>query len=90
VAATIPSPHTGVTTPLWRRVRTALASAVSQGATMASAARHRLRRPALVIGGLGCMDAAAYQGPLWLGLVVTGASLWVLEWLTGDEPGSSE
>jgi hypothetical protein len=56
---------------------------------MASAARHRLRRPALVIGGLGCMDASAWHTfGIGAGLLVLGASLWAFEYLSGDdEPG---
>lgn len=57
----------------------------AKGAQVASAARRRYRRPALTIGGLACFDAAAYQGPLWLGLAVTGLSCWVYEALTGGD-----
>lgn len=83
-SATIPA-HTRPANPPWRRVRNALTVWAGKGAKMASAARHRFRRPALVVGGLGCFDAAAYQGPLWVGLVVTGFSLWALDYLLGSD-----
>lgn len=73
-------PHPG------RRVRTALATACQQAVTMAGAARHRLRRPALVIGGLGCMDASAWHTfGLGAGLLALGASCWVFELLIEDD-----
>lgn len=83
-SVTIPS-RTRTTTPRWQQVRSTLAQWAAQGAQKASAARHRHRRPALVLSGLGCIDASAYQGPLWLGLLITGISLWVFEALGDDE-----
>lgn len=67
------------------RARTALASWRRQGTQMVSAARHRLRRPALTISGLGCVDTAAFHTSTGLGWLVTGISVLVLEMLGGDE-----
>jgi hypothetical protein len=39
----------------------------------------------LSVAGTGLLDAAAFQGPLWLGLAVTGASLWLVEHLISDD-----
>ena len=39
----------------------------------------------LTVAGLGLVDAGAFQGPTWLGLVVTGLSLFGLEFLIADE-----
>lgn len=84
-ATTLPTSTPRTVPPRLRQVGSTLAKWAAKGAQMASAARHRLRRPALVIGGLGFMDAAAYQGPLWLGLLVTGVSLWVFEGISGGD-----
>jgi hypothetical protein len=62
-----------------------LASAAAKGTRMASAARARYRRPALVISGFGCIDAAFYQLGLFAGLLVTGLSLFAFEYLGSDE-----
>lgn len=83
-AATVPA-HAPAITPPWRRARAALATATAKGTQVASAARRRYRRPALVIGGFGCIDAAAYQGPLWLGLIATGLSLWAIDAVVGGD-----
>lgn len=70
----------------WRTRARALTSAIRQGATMVSAARHRYRRPALTISAFGCIDAAAWTTfGLGAGLLTLGALLLVLEWLGGDE-----
>lgn len=71
----------------WRkRARTALTSAIRQGATMVSAARHRYRRPALTIGSFASLDAAAWHTfGLGAGLLVLGLLGLVLEMLGGDE-----
>lgn len=91
MAATTIPPHATATTPPWRRVRTTLATARAKVTSTASAARHRLRRPALVVGGLGCMDASAWHTfGLGAGLLVLGASLWVFEYLTGDDDTGSQ
>jgi hypothetical protein len=69
------------------RIRTALASWRRQGQAV-SAARHRLRSPALTVGGFICIDAAVFSiGHLAgrvLGLAATGLSLWALEALSSD------
>ena len=65
--------------------RRALATAAAQGAKAASAARHRYRRPALVVSSFGCIAAAAYQVNLGVGLLVTGLFLFVFEMLGGDD-----
>jgi hypothetical protein len=41
-----------------------------------------LRRTALTVAGFGFVDAAAYEVGLIAGLVSTGVSLWLLEWLS--------
>lgn len=84
-ATTIPA-HAPAITPPWRKARTVLTTVTRQGAKMASAARHRLRRPALVIGGLGCMDASAWHTfGIGAGLLALGASLWVFEAISGGD-----
>jgi hypothetical protein len=52
---------------------------------MASEARHRYRRPSLVISGFGCIDAAAYQLGLGWGLLITGLSFLAFEAIGNDE-----
>ena len=85
MAATITTPRAPANPP-WRRTRTALRAAVTGSAQMAGAARHRLRRPALVISGLGCMDASAWHTfGLGAGLLALGASFWVFELLSEDD-----
>lgn len=69
----------------WTVARDALANGVRRGVAMVSAARHRYRRPALTIAGFGCIDAAFYQVGWFAGLLVTGLSVLVFEWLGGDE-----
>jgi predicted phage tail protein len=55
---------------------------------MVSAARHRYRRPALTITGLTLIDAALFQHGWFAGLLATGISVLVFEWLgADDEPG---
>jgi hypothetical protein len=67
-------------------VRDSLAKVGRQAVEMAGAARHRLRRPALVITGLGCMDASAWHTfGLGAGLLALGASCWIFELLAEDE-----
>lgn len=39
----------------------------------------------LTVAGIGLIDAGAFQGPTWLGLVVTGLSLLGIEHLIADE-----
>jgi hypothetical protein len=78
------------TRPGWRRhaatARTALTKGMRQGAQVASAARHRYRRPALVISSFGCIDASAWTTfGTGAGLLAIGISLFVLEMLGGDE-----
>lgn len=89
-ATTIPA-HANAITPPWRRVRNVLTTVTRQGVKVARTARHRLRRPALVISGFGCMDASAWHTfGLGAGLLALGLSLWAFEWLSGDdEPGGS-
>lgn len=41
-----------------------------------------LRRAVLTVAGFGFVDAAAYEAHLIAGLVATGVSLWLLEWLS--------
>lgn len=72
------------------RLRAALVKRRAQGAQMVSAARHRLRRPALTIGGLACMDIAAFEGGRIIGWLVTGVSLWALEAFSSDVPDGGE
>jgi hypothetical protein len=83
---TAPSARPGA----WKRRlatgRAALAEWARQGATVASAARHRYRRPALVIGSFGCIDAAAWHSlGMGAGLLVLGALGLVFEAIGGDE-----
>lgn len=86
VASTTAPPRTRNANPPWRRAREALATWAAQGATMASAARHRYRRPALVISAFSCLDAAAWSTfGLGAGLAVLGGLLIVFEWVTGGD-----
>lgn len=41
-----------------------------------------MRRAALTVGGFGFIDAGIYRTGLIAGLVATGVSLWLLEWLS--------
>jgi hypothetical protein len=66
-------------------MRRAVATASTQVATKAAAARSRYRRPALTIGGLGSIAAAGYQVNLGVGLLITGAMCLLFEWLGSDE-----
>lgn len=59
----------------WRRKA---GTATAQAATQAA----KLRRAALTVAGFGFVDAAAYEAHLIAGLVATGVSLWLLEWLS--------
>lgn len=43
-----------------------------------------LRRVALTVTGLGLVDTSAYHVTVGVGLLVTGTSVLVLEWLTSD------
>jgi hypothetical protein len=85
MTATTLNARTQATSGRLARLRVALAESARQGATMVSAARHRYRRPALTISGFACMDASAFQGGLWLGLLTTGISALVYEWLGGED-----
>lgn len=87
IVASVTAPaHTRNATPLWQRARKALTGVGRQGAKMASAARHRYRRPALVISAFGCLDAAAWTTfGLGAGLAVLGGLLIVFEWVTGGD-----
>lgn len=67
------------------RLRAALVKRRAQGAQMVSAARLRLRRPALTIGGLACFDIAAFSTDRILGWAVTGLSLWALEAFSAED-----
>ena len=72
----------------WRRaqVRATLTRVVREGTTMASAAWHRKRRPALVIGSFTSIDIAAWHtlgtGAGWLVLGILGLAF---ELLGGEE-----
>lgn len=78
-------PH-AIDPPRWRRARNTLAKWAAQGMELASAARHRHRRPALVISSFGCLDAAAWHTfGLGAGLLVLGGLLLVFEAIGGDE-----
>jgi len=79
--------HSRPVEPRWPAARTALASARSRTARAVESARTRLwslRRAALTVGGFACIDAAAFQVNAGTGLLATGASALVLEWLGED------
>jgi len=69
----------------WRTARSDLAQAYASVVKVAGEARRRYRRPSLVIGGFGCIDAAAYQLGLGWGLLVTGLSFLAFEAIGNDE-----
>lgn len=69
----------------WTAARAQLAQARRRTAVTALAARRRLRSPALSLGGLACMDTAAWQVDHAFGWLAIGVSLLVYEWLGGDE-----
>jgi hypothetical protein len=74
-------PHRG-----WHSARTALAQAYASTVKMASEARHRYRRPSLIISSFGCADAAAWTTfGLGAGLLALGVSLFVFEMIGDDE-----
>ena len=69
-----------------RSARAALALAYAKTVRTAGEARHRYRRPSLVVGSFGCLDAAAWTTfGLGAGLLALGVSLFVFEMLGGDE-----
>jgi hypothetical protein len=79
--------HSRPTPNRWNQTRKTLASWRTAAArSAASIAGHvsSLRQVTLTVTGLGLVDAAAYQTTTGVGLLVTGASLLVLEWLTSD------
>ncbi len=83
---TLPARDTTALQQRWRSARTALARATATAVRVASEARHRYRRPSLVISSFGCIDAAAWTTfGLGAGLLALGASLFVFEMLGGDE-----
>jgi len=43
-----------------------------------------VRRFVLVVGGLGCLDAAAWRVSIGLGLAAIGTGLLLLDWVTGE------
>lgn len=61
-----------------------LRPAVAGGLTMAALRWRRLRSTVLTMGGLGALVAAGFTLSTLAGLIVTGLSLFVLEWLTGE------
>lgn len=74
MAATTIPPRTHATPP-WQRVRNALTTTITQGAQMASAARHRNWSPALTISGLASIDGGIWQhfgaGTGWIAIGVS-------------------
>lgn len=84
-ATTLPTSTPRTVPPRLRKVGSVLAKWAAKGAVVASAARHRLRRPALVISGFGCIDAAFFQLGWFAGLLVTGLSFLAFEAIGGDE-----
>ncbi len=85
-ASTTPEPRTRTRT--WRRgqARAALAAAARKGAAMASEARHRYRRPSLVIASFTAATAAAWTTfGRGAGLTALAAALAVFELLGGEE-----
>ncbi len=72
------------------RTRAALAERARRAATVASAARRRYRRPALVTSSFGCGIAAAWTTfGLGAGLLALAAALFVLEYLGDDDSGDT-
>lgn len=85
-STTIPARTGHATPPTWRKARAALVSWASQGARVASAARRRYRRPALVISGLACADASAWHTfGIGAGLAVLAGCFFLLEFLGGED-----
>ena len=86
---TLPTRNTTRTQARWSSARTALAQAYANTVRMASEARHRYRRPSLVISSFGCIDAAAWTTfGLGAGLLAMFAAGLTLEFLGGDEDGA--
>lgn len=82
---TVPA-RTRATPPTWQRARSALTAAAGRAAAMASTARARYRRPALVIAAFGCADASAWHTfGLGAGLLAMAGSLLALELLSGED-----
>jgi hypothetical protein len=52
--------------------------------TAAAGRAASLRQIALTVTGLALVDASAFQATTGAGLLVTGGSVLVLEWLTSD------
>lgn len=81
-----PDARPGTHTWRWDRTRDALAQAWRKGTAVASAARHRYRRPSLVIGSFASIDLAAWHTlGTGAGLLALGLLGLVFELLGGDE-----
>lgn len=87
MASVLTPGHAPSTTPrTWQKAWHALREGARKGADTASAARHRLRRPALVVAGLTCFTASAWHTfGIGAGLLTLGISCWVFEAHTGDD-----
>lgn len=67
-----------------RRGMVRLRPAVAGGMTMAALRWRRWRSGTLTTAGLAALVAAGFTLSTLAGLIVTGLSLFVLEWLTGE------
>lgn len=70
-----------------RSLLTLAASALGAAAGRLFPSWAALRTLVLTLAAFGLIDTAAWQWHTWAGLVVTGLSLLVLEWLTSGGDG---
>ena len=70
--------------PARLRARAAVRLRAARARITMPAPMRRLAEIPLTVAGIGCIDAAAFEGGLIAGLVVTGLSLVGLEYLIAD------
>ena len=85
-SATFPARVTAESPPRFAKTRASLGAVGRRAMTVASAAKSRYRRPALVIGSFASIDLATWHTlGMGAGLLVLGALGLCLELLCADE-----
>lgn len=86
VGTLTPPRNTTRTRERWRSARTAAAQAYAKTVRTASEARHRYRRPSLVISSFGCIDAGIWHTfGMGVGLIALGLLGLAFEAIGSDE-----
>ncbi len=86
VGTATPTRNATQTRDKWRGARAALAQAYAKTVRTAGEARHRYRRPSLVVSSFGCIDAAAWTTfGLGAGLLTLGLLFLAFEAIGSDE-----